>query len=66
MNPQDASNPNLSELYAEFEDDDRELAEAGLVDYGRQMTLEDLLEGITEENIHPEISSGPPVGKEVW
>ncbi|MCH8062243.1 MAG: AbrB/MazE/SpoVT family DNA-binding domain-containing protein [Chloroflexi bacterium] len=29
-------------------------------------TLEDLLEGITEENLHLEVESGPSVGKEVW
>lgn len=29
-------------------------------------TLEELLEGITEENRHAEISTGRPVGKEVW
>ncbi len=28
--------------------------------------LEDLLAGVTDENIHPEIGSGPPVGKEGW
>ncbi len=28
--------------------------------------LEDLLEGVTEENLHLEIESGPSVGKEVW
>jgi antitoxin MazE len=31
-----------------------------------QVTLEWLLEGITADNIHPEIDFGPPVGKEVW
>ena len=29
-------------------------------------TLEDLLEGITDENLHLEVESGPSVGKEVW
>ena len=29
-------------------------------------TLEDLLEGITEENLHLEVESGPSVGKEIW
>ena len=29
-------------------------------------TLEDLLAQITDENIHPEIDFGPPVGKEIW
>ncbi|MCH7625258.1 MAG: AbrB/MazE/SpoVT family DNA-binding domain-containing protein [Chloroflexi bacterium] len=31
-----------------------------------EWTLEDLLEGITEENLHLEVESGPSVGKEVW
>lgn len=29
-------------------------------------TLEELLAGITPENLHPEIDWGPPVGNEVW
>jgi antitoxin MazE len=29
-------------------------------------TLEELLAGITSDNIHPETDWGPPVGKEVW
>lgn len=29
-------------------------------------TLEDLLSRITEENRHPEVDWGPPVGNEVW
>jgi antitoxin MazE len=29
-------------------------------------TLEDLLDGITDENIHPETDWGQPVGKEIW
>lgn len=28
-------------------------------------TLDELLAGITEENIHPEVDFGPPVGKEL-
>ena len=31
-----------------------------------QVTLEWLLDGITPDNIHPEVDFGPPVGKEVW
>jgi antitoxin component of MazEF toxin-antitoxin module len=31
-----------------------------------ELTLEQLLEGITEENRHEEIDWGPPVGNEVW
>lgn len=66
MNRQDVSNHNLKELYAEFENEGRQLAEAGLADYVKHLTLEDLLEGITEENIHLEISFDLSVGKEVW
>ena len=29
-------------------------------------TLEELLDGITEENLHGEIDFGKPVGKELW
>ena len=29
-------------------------------------TLEQLLEGITEENIHAEVDTGASVGNEVW
>ena len=29
-------------------------------------TLEELLEGITDENLHGEVNWGRPVGKEVW
>lgn len=29
-------------------------------------TLDELLDGITDENIHPVIDWGPPVGREVW
>jgi antitoxin MazE len=32
----------------------------------RKFTLEDLLAGVTKENIHSEISTGKRVGKEVW
>jgi antitoxin MazE len=31
-----------------------------------KLKLEDLLEGITEENRHEEIKTGPPVGREIW
>jgi antitoxin MazE len=30
------------------------------------LTLEALLNGITDENLHGEIDSGPAVGNEVW
>jgi antitoxin MazE len=32
----------------------------------REYSLEALLAGVTEENIHSEIDTGEPVGKEIW
>ncbi|MBI1857240.1 AbrB/MazE/SpoVT family DNA-binding domain-containing protein [Candidatus Saccharibacteria bacterium] len=32
----------------------------------KKIGLEKLLEGVTPENIHPEVDWGPPVGKEIW
>jgi len=32
----------------------------------RRYNLENLVNAITEENRHPEIDWGPPVGNEVW
>lgn len=32
----------------------------------RQPTLDELLRGVTDENLHAEWDSGPAVGKEVW
>ena len=31
-----------------------------------KFTLEELLQNVTEENLHGEIDFGAPVGKEVW
>jgi len=31
-----------------------------------QLTLDDLLAGISDDNIHGEINTGPAMGKEVW
>lgn len=28
--------------------------------------LEDLLAGVTKENLHGEVDMGPPVGREIW
>lgn len=33
---------------------------------GPAFTLDQLLAGITDENLHEEIPTGPPVGNEVW
>ncbi len=32
----------------------------------RSFTLEQLLQGITDENLHEEMATGPALGKEVW
>lgn len=32
----------------------------------RKFTLENLLSGVTKDNIHGEISTGKRVGKEIW
>ena len=32
----------------------------------RRLDLESLLEQIPPENLHPEMETGPPRGKEVW
>ncbi len=37
-----------------------------LVPVEPEPTLDDLLAGITEENIHREIETGSAVGREVW
>lgn len=31
-----------------------------------RFNIEELVAAITDENIHPEIGTGKPVGKEVW
>jgi antitoxin MazE len=31
-----------------------------------RLRLDDLLEGVTPENLHSEIDSGQPVGREAW
>jgi len=30
------------------------------------VTLEELLKDVTAENLHDEVDTGPPVGREVW
>ena len=32
----------------------------------RKLRLEDLLKRVTRKNIHPEIQTGPPRGREIW
>jgi antitoxin MazE len=32
----------------------------------KRRTLAELLAQVTDDNIHPEVDWGPPVGKEVW
>jgi antitoxin component of MazEF toxin-antitoxin module len=29
-------------------------------------TLDQMLAGVTDENVHREVETGPPVGSEVW
>ena len=31
-----------------------------------RLRLEDLLAGVTEDNLHGETDMGPPVGREIW
>jgi antitoxin component of MazEF toxin-antitoxin module len=33
---------------------------------GRKFILDELIDGITEENKHEETDTGPPTGKEIW
>ena len=70
--------PNDAEgatLYAEFESEDRELANAGMHDYAAALAHEDaqapatlaaLLAGVTNENRHEGIHTGDSVGREAW
>ncbi len=30
------------------------------------LTLDQLLAGVTEQNLHGEVDTGPPVGQEIW
>ena len=57
------------ELVVVIPEDDR-LKENGLVEViplpDEELTLEQLLEGITPENRHPETDWGPDVGNERW
>ena len=41
-------------------------SEIRMSDEEKEQYLEELLAGITEENLHPEIKTGPPVGNEAW
>jgi len=38
----------------------------GLLLKKRRKTLEELLEGIEDADLHPEVDWGPPRGKEIW
>ena len=42
------------------------LGESLLVTPSSVPSLEDLLEQVTEENLHGEWETGPPVGREIW
>lgn len=45
---------------------DGEVQSPVMTDYEKEKYLEELLAGITEENLHPEFNTGPSVGKEAW
>lgn len=44
----------------------QENAEVEVTTVRKRLTIEELVEGITEENRHEETDWGPPVGNEVW
>jgi antitoxin MazE len=33
---------------------------------GKKYSLEELLKGVSENNLHGEIDTGSPIGKEIW
>ena len=33
---------------------------------GKKYSLEELLKGVSENNLHGEIDTGGPIGKEIW
>ena len=62
---------NLCDALGLKEDDSVDMREEGgrLViekKNARHPKLDELLAGVTPENIHPENDWGPPVGKEIW
>ena len=44
----------------------QENGEVDVIPARKRLTLEELVEGITDENRHEETDWGPPVGNEVW
>jgi len=44
--------------------EDRKLIISPIID--EEYTLEGLLSQVTEDNVHSEIDTGRPVGKEIW
>jgi len=49
---------------------DIEVADSGAIvlkpHRGRKYRLNDLLKGMTKENMHAAVDFGPPIGREVW
>lgn len=45
---------------------DLELHEDALIIRRKRYSLEEMLAGVTPENAHPEIDTGPRVGREAW
>ena len=58
-----AAGVKIDDAVAVREEDGRIVIEKIVPD---EVTLEWLVEGITPDNVHPEIDFGPPVGKEIW
>ena len=61
--------PELAERMGLTSGEEVRLSKAGsslLVSPLSVPTLEELVAGITEENRHDEVYTGPPVGREVW
>jgi hypothetical protein len=63
---------NFREKFKPSEDDfvntlrDDEVRSPVMTDVEKEKYLEELLAGVTEENLHPEFNTGPSVGKEAW
>ena len=54
-------------LRAKMAEEDRQIMErAAQYDPRARMTLPELVALITDENRHPYVETGPPVGNEVW
>ena len=57
---------DVAALEAKFAEEDRQIAARGLADPRYHLSLDEMIDLITEENRHAEIQTGPSVGNEVW